>query len=330
MEGAVRVCFRRLEILGGGQFPARGAALVVANHPAAWTDVVVLDVAFGRKLHFVAHQSLFHPWIRGLLLKLFASLPVLYHHEGPESAARNRETFDRCHDLFHRGEAIAIFPEGVSGSDRSLHPLKTGAARLMLEHLAAGDQAPALIPVAIHYQDRTAFRTRVTVAVGAPIPPDDRADWPRDPDAAAHALTTEMARALESALATAAAHTGAKAAAEPPIGRARARHRVTSALTTLLAAAGTVLHAVPAMAADSLARRFARHPQQLAFGRMGSGLVLFPVWYAGLVALAAALGGGSWFVVPALAPLLGALACREFDRRRVAAVKAPATSEESA
>jgi 1-acyl-sn-glycerol-3-phosphate acyltransferase len=166
MAAVAHVAFRRFETSGRELFPACGPALVVANHPAAWTDVVVLDVALRRKLRFVAHERLFHPWIRGLLLKLHASLPVRYRHEDPESEAMNRATFDRCHELFRRGGAIVMFPEGVSGSDRVVRELKTGAARMVLEHVAAGGEAPALIPVGILYEDRTMFRTRVDVAVG--------------------------------------------------------------------------------------------------------------------------------------------------------------------
>jgi len=51
------------------------------------------------------------------------------------------------------------------------------------------------------------------------------------------------------------------------------------------------------------------------FARMVSGLILIPVWYALLAGLAAALGGGPWFALPALAALLGILLCRDHDRR---------------
>src|SRR6266545_2611236 len=161
MEVVARVYFRGVETLHRDRFPARGPVLVVANHPATWTDVVVLDVALDRKLHFLAHQPLFRPWPRRLLLKLFSALPVWHRDDEPDSAAHNRETFDQCHVLFQRGEAIAVFPEGVSGGDRTLQPLKTGAARLLLEHLAACDQAPNLVPIGIRYEDRTAFRAHL-------------------------------------------------------------------------------------------------------------------------------------------------------------------------
>jgi hypothetical protein len=275
----------------------------------------VLYVALDRELHFIAHETLFHPWIRGLFLKLFESLPVRYRHEGPLAAVRNRETFDRCHALFRRGAAIAVFPEGMSGGDRGLRPLKTGAARLLLQHVATGDAAPALIPVAIYYQDRTRFRTRVDLAVGAPIPTAETGVHARDSEAASHALTDEMAGALEAALAIAAARARAGNGAGRGVASPPAHVRAAEGLASVLAAAGVVLHAVPAWAIESTARHLAGLPQRISFGRIVSGVVLIPVWYGVLVVLAAALGGGAWFAIPAAAPFLGVLACRGVDRR---------------
>lgn len=318
MDVVVRVYFRRLETIGRDRFPTEGAVLLVANHPAAWTDVLVLDVALRRDLHFIAHETLFHPWIRGVFLRLFESLPVRYRQEGPLAAVRNRETFDRCRALFRLGEAVAVFPEGMSGSDRGLRPLKNGAARLLLEHLAAGDPPPALIPVAILYEDRTRFRTGVDLAVGPAIPVTDATARPHDPDAAAHALTEEIARALEAALADVAAHASARQGASRRAGP-----------LTYLGALGAALHAVPTWSIEWAARRLTGPPQRISFGRIVIGVVLIPLWYGVLVLLAAGLGGDAWFVIPAAAPILGALACREVDRRhaRRAAARTPAEGQ---
>ncbi len=311
MDLAAGVYFRRLAVIGDERFPRRGAVLVVANHPAAWTDVVVLDVALRRKLHFVAHETLFRPWIRGLAMKLFAAMPLRFRHEGPASIELNRRTFDRGHALFRRGEVIAFFPEGVSGDDRNVGPLKTGAARLALEAWATCAEPPVLIPVAIYYEDRTAFRSRVDVAVGEPIPLEPTMD---DPDDAAHALTRTMAQGLESALTAAAGHARtptSDAGAPGPRDPART-------LTSLVVAGGAAVNALPLIAIEGVARRFGNEPQRIAFTRILSGVVLLPLWYGALAALARALGGGAWYVVPLLAPVLGVVACRAIDRQRAA------------
>jgi hypothetical protein len=235
-------------------------------------------------------------------------------------------TFDRCHTELRRGAAIAVFPEGVSGSDRELRPLKTGAARLVLEHVAAGDEAPVVLPVAIHYEDRTRFRTRVDLLVGPPVPLVARCAG--DTESARHALTTEIARALEAALTEASAH--ARSAGEAPraIVSSPARARALAGFASILAFLGMVLHAAPARVIEGVARRLAGLPQQISFGRMLSGLVILPLWYGALVAAAAILGGGAWFTIPATAPFLGLLVCHEFDRRHARSTASRAAAGE--
>jgi len=162
----------------------------------------------------------------------------------------------------------------------------------------------------------------VDLVVGAPIPTAGAIAHGRDPEAAAHVLTEEIARALEVALADGAARASARHGAAPsgPL----AYH--AAGLASMLAAVGMALHAVPTWAIEWVAQRLTGPPQRISFGRIVAGLVLIPLWYGALVVLAAGLGGEAWFVVPVAAPILGALACREVDRRhaRQAATRTPA------
>lgn len=302
-EVSARIYFRRLAVAGREHFPARGSAILVANHPAAWTDVVVLDAALGRRLHFLAEESLFHPWARALLLRLHGSVPVRHHDAAGAPAADNRASFARCHALLDRGEVIAVFPEGVSEWDRAIGPLKTGAARLALEHDARG-AALRLVPIAIHYQDRMAFRSAVTLVVGPEVSvAAHRATAVRDPHAAAHALTEDVRVALETALA---------AAARAPATGGRARGW---AALLPLAHVGRALHAVPVAVIERAARALTGLPPRLAFGRILFGLAVIPAWYGLLLAGTLALGGGAWLAIPIAAPVLGWLACLDHDRR---------------
>jgi 1-acyl-sn-glycerol-3-phosphate acyltransferase len=314
VRAAVRVCFGRVATTGRERFPRRGPVLLLANHPAAWTDVVILEVALARRLHFIAHEPLFRPRIRGLLLELFAALPVWRRIEDPESDTHNRETFERCRGLFRAGEVVAVFPEGVSGGDRDLQPLKTGAARMLLQSTFEHDQRPLLIPVAIRYQDRTVFRTPVVVAIGPAIESEVHRSDPGDAAAAARALTEDMARGIVAALAGAAAYAEARTRARRTA-RPGAVQGMLAAPAALGGALGMALHAAPLWAIERAARRFADHPQQIAVGRMIAGLAVIPLWYALLATTAMALGGGAWLILPAAAPCLGALACRGHDRR---------------
>ena len=229
MRAAVRVYFRRLRVLHRARFPRHGAVLLVANHPAMWTDVLVLDVALRRKLHFLAQGELFRPAARGLLLELHGALPVFRGAGGPHGRSLNETTFERCRELFERGEVVALFPEGVSETDRQVLRLKTGAARIALDAGAHGT-ALTVLAAGIHYADRTSYGSEVTVSVGEPVALAPYVERRRDdPEAAVHALTDALHDSLstlildlpEPALAAAASELEALAGLSPVRGAAQ-------------------------------------------------------------------------------------------------------------
>ena len=198
MRLALALSFKHVRVRHGERMPRTGAILLVANHPSTWTDVVLLDSLLGRRLHFLAQDEQFHPWPRRVLLELFGTLPLSSIEHRPDAVARNEATFRRCEKLFDRREAVAVFPEGISLVDRGLLPLKHGAARLALSYVARrGDRRLSLVPVGIHYSDRTAFRSDVTVSVGRAIPVETwRSFDPCDLEAAASRVTENMEEAM--------------------------------------------------------------------------------------------------------------------------------------
>lgn len=305
LQIAAWTAFRRIITLHAERFPHHGAVLVAANHPAAWTDVVVLDVALRRKLHFITAEPLFQPWWRGLLLRLFGSLPVRFGHD-PHDGATNRETFDRCHALFQRGEVVAFFPEGVSFDDRTLAPLRPGTARLALEAARAGT-ALCLVPVALHYENRMAFRSDVRIAVGSAIPIPMGGD---DGEEGARSLTGRIAVRLEALLDSAEQDARAsRIASDPP-----RRRTLRGTILAILGVIGMIVHAIPAVVIETAARRFAPAPQQAMLARIVGGFVVLPIAYLALAMLARNAGLPSAVVVAA--PLLGLAACRLVDQRK--------------
>jgi glycerol-3-phosphate O-acyltransferase / dihydroxyacetone phosphate acyltransferase len=201
MGAAARVYFRRIEVLHPDRVPARGPLLVVANHPASFTDVILLSRAIPRRLHFLAMAPIFKPWFRGLGLRLCGTLPVYRREDDPGMMTRNEDTFRACHEILDAGGAVLIFPEGTSRTDRSIVKVKTGAARLALAQDSRPSRTGALtvLPVGLHFSDRTRFQTNVALSVGDPIDlaPDlelARTDGP----AAVRALTERIQFALET------------------------------------------------------------------------------------------------------------------------------------
>lgn len=201
MLAALAAGFRGIRIRGGRRFPRDGPVILVANHPAAWADVVALDALLGRPLHFLAHAYQFRPWPRRVVVGMWGTLPV-YDSDREAPAERNEETFRRCESLLGQGEVVAVFPEGVSCLDRGLMPFRAGAARLAIAY-AAGEpeRALALVPVGLHHSDRTDPWGDLTLSVGAPIPvPPLRSRDPSEAETEAEAvrLTARMREAVGS------------------------------------------------------------------------------------------------------------------------------------
>jgi 1-acyl-sn-glycerol-3-phosphate acyltransferase len=187
-----------ITVHGAGRFPRRGAVLVFSNHPSTWADGVLMTVALKRPVRFLVHAPLYHPRVRGWLLRSYGALPMYHRDDTPAAIAKNEETTRACHAAFDRGEAVATFPEGVSSTDWRMRPFKSGAARMALDYASgrARGRPLTLIPVGVYYRDRTAFRSDVEISVGEPIPivPDDT--LPDEPRAQAEALTARMFGAM--------------------------------------------------------------------------------------------------------------------------------------
>jgi len=200
LGAGARVYFRSIEVRHRERVPRRGPLLIVANHPASFTDVIVLALAIPRRLHFLAMAPIFKPWIRGFALRLCGTLPVYRRQDDPAELHRNDDTFRACHAFLDRGGAVLIFPEGTSLTDRQVVKLKTGAARIALGQEARPGQEGrlTLLPVGLHFAERTGFWTDVVASVGRPVDlAPFRAMAAEDPAAAVRALTDRLQTAIE-------------------------------------------------------------------------------------------------------------------------------------
>jgi glycerol-3-phosphate O-acyltransferase / dihydroxyacetone phosphate acyltransferase len=192
------VFYRRVDAVGLEHVPARGPLLVAGNHQNGLVDPMLLIATMPRTLRPLAKSGLFrHPLIAPFLA-LARALPVYRRQDADGDVARNAEAFRAVSNALVRGEAIVIFPEGVSQPEPTLQTLRTGAARLLLEAEAAGAPAVTLLPVGIVVNEPGRFRSgHALILIGAPVPLDDyRALAPGDPVAAVRMLTDRLAEAL--------------------------------------------------------------------------------------------------------------------------------------
>jgi hypothetical protein len=106
------------------------------------------------------------------------AIPVYRKVDEGVDTSRNAEMFAAVAAALAEGDAICIFPEGISHSTGRLEPLRTGAARMTLAAERAGTPV-AMVPVGLNFDRKTMFRSRVTVVFGPPfhgrdlLPPDE-------------------------------------------------------------------------------------------------------------------------------------------------------------
>jgi len=162
----ISVMFFRLRVVCRENWPAEGGGLVCSNHQS-YFDPPLVGLTCDRRMNYLARDSLLRiPLLKQLILFLDA-IPI--DREGGGLAGL-KETLKRL----KAGELVLIFPEGTRTHDGEVAPLKPGFIAV-----ARRSKVP-LVPVALDgaFQawPRTSWfprLTRLAVAIGPPISPDE-------------------------------------------------------------------------------------------------------------------------------------------------------------
>ena len=160
----VRVFFRSIELDGGDLVPSSGPLVLVANHTNGLVDGLLLMATLSRYPRFLGKSTLFRIPPLWPFLKLAGVIPV-FRAMDAVAGDRNDAAFATSRTILRSGGVVAVFPEGISHDDHTLHPLKTGTARIVLDAEANGIEGVSVVAVGLTFDAKSKFRSRVLVRV---------------------------------------------------------------------------------------------------------------------------------------------------------------------
>lgn len=171
LKFALRVYFRRVEVVGQENVPRKSPVIFVLNHPNGLVDPAFLLCLAPRPVSFLAKAPLFKMPVLSFFVRALDSLPVYRHQDEGADVSRNLETFAAARRLLASGGTIGICPEGVSHNEPRLRPIKTGAARIALGAVSSGDVLElSIVPAGLYYTSKTTFRSGALLYFGKPLP----------------------------------------------------------------------------------------------------------------------------------------------------------------
>jgi glycerol-3-phosphate O-acyltransferase / dihydroxyacetone phosphate acyltransferase len=167
---ALRIYFRRVEVVGLEHVPLDTPVIFVLNHPNALVDPAFLLCLAPRDVSFLAKAPLFTMPVLGFFVRALDCLPVYRRQDEGSDPSKNKETFTAARRLLAKGGTIAICPEGVSHDEPKLKPIKTGTARIAIAAASAGEVNDLkIVPAGLYYTSKTKFRSSALLYFGKAI-----------------------------------------------------------------------------------------------------------------------------------------------------------------
>ena len=163
--------FFKIRIVGSGNIPKSGAALIVSNH-VSYADAVLIGCATPRFIRFLMWQPLYeNPWLNPVC-RLFQTIPIAQHSRESLRALRQART------ELENGMAVCIFPEGELTRTAHVKPFERG-----VEVITRGLESTPVIPIYLDglwghalslkggrpFASRLTLRHRVTIYIGEPV-----------------------------------------------------------------------------------------------------------------------------------------------------------------
>jgi 1-acyl-sn-glycerol-3-phosphate acyltransferase len=289
---ALRWYYSEVIVQGRERIPVRGPVLIVANHPNALVDALLVGIAVDRRVLLTAKATLFEHPLLAPLLGVIGVVPLRRakdEHAAPGGGlpvSRNTDAFRLVTDALRHQRVVLVFPEGISHDQPSLQPLRSGAARMTLMAREEGVRALRIVPIGLVYVEKERPRSQVLVRIGEPIDLDawavtssvDASVLTREIDARLRQVTLNFATAEHAARAVRTARALAALGGDPPsvgdraafVAEAEIASRVAVAVEALEYASPELVTAVDAFTTrlDALEARLAARGVMLSDARI--------------------------------------------------------------
>lgn len=199
---ALRWYYSDVAVQGRERAPSDGPLLILANHPNALIDPLLVGTSVPRRVLLTAKATLFEHRALAILLRAVGVVPLRRaKDESNDSVApsiaqeRNAQAFAQVTSALREHRAVLVFPEGISHDDPMLAPLRSGAARMALQARREGVAGIRLLPMGLVYEKKERPGSRVLVRVGDAL---DLETWLAEHTGEAQELTQELEMRLRT------------------------------------------------------------------------------------------------------------------------------------
>mgnify|MGYP001082652081 CR=1 FL=1 len=196
-----KVFYRNIEILNFQNIPEKGHLIFTPNHQNALMDALAILCTIKRRSVFLARSDIFKKPTVAAILYFLKILPIYRIRDGYELLKKNKEIFQKTTDVITNEKCtLVILPEGNHAGMRRLRPLKKGFARIAFQTEEANNFGLDIhiVPVGIDYENYQAFRSKLSLNFGKPVPVSNHYEaYKKNPAIAINAIKDELSSQIK-------------------------------------------------------------------------------------------------------------------------------------
>lgn len=181
----------RVTVVGQENVPNTGGFILAPGGHRSILDTPLAGLASPRVLRFMGAETYFKIPVLGSFLRAMGGFPV-------ERAMTDRTALRLSEEVLRNGEPLVVFPEGTRQEGPIVQPLKEGAA-----FLACRASVP-IVPVGLGGAERAMPKgarfirpSKVTIIIGDPIYPPERAEGARVKRSTVTAVSDQLHESLQ-------------------------------------------------------------------------------------------------------------------------------------